>query len=322
MIANRKKVLVTGAEGFIGSELCRQLADAGYPLVKLSRSPAKKSDSETFGNEFATQDFSGDILDRDLLDRAVSGVQVVFHLAGIAHVDGPSAEYLHSVNVKGTTTLTEAAVAAGVEKIIYFSSSLAAAAERNLPEQTAYGRSKYRAEQSLLTITRDTSLKATVLRPVNVYGSGMKGNLAAMIRLIGRGVLPPLPKTDTQLSLVGVQDLCAAALLAAESEQANNKIYSVTDGQVYRLNDIEAAIYQALGRNKPRWHSPRGLYFLAAATAGLLNRLGLVKTSVGTRSYRNLIADNVFSNQQICDELDFNPRQTFYTALPNLVDVK
>lgn len=322
MTAERKKVLVTGAEGFIGTVLCRQLADAGYPLVKLTRSRVRHSDSDSFANELGTQDFSGDILDRDLLDRALAGVQVVFHLAGIAHVDGPSAEYLHSVNVTGTTTLAEAAVAAGVEKIIYFSSSLAAAAEQNKSEQTAYGRSKFQAEQSLLAIARDTSLEVTVLRPVNVYGPGMKGNLAAMIRLIGRGVLPPLPRLDTQLSLVGLEDLCNAALLAAESEQANNKTYFVTDGQVYRLNDIETAIYQALGKNKRRWHNPRGLYYLAAATAGLLNRVGLVKTSLGTRTYRNLIADNVFSNQQICDELDLNPRQTFYTALPNLVNVK
>jgi len=88
------------------------------------------------------------------------------------------------------------------------------------------------------------------------------------------------------------------------------------------LNDIEVAIYQAIGKSYPGWHSPRALFYLAAAAAGLLNRIGLIKTSLGVRSYRNLVADNVFSNQQICEELGFAPKQTFYTALADLVEVK
>jgi nucleoside-diphosphate-sugar epimerase len=211
MTAAPRKVLVTGADGFIGTELCRQLTKAGHPLVKLTRSRAQPAADESNGNGFGTRDFSGDILDRALLDRALTGVQTVFHLAGIAHVDGPSQEHLQAINVEGTANVAEAAVAAGVERLVYFSSSLAVAAEQNAPQQTAYGRSKFEAEQRLLAIARDSSLKVTILRPVNVYGPGMKGNLAALIRLIGRGMLPPLPKLDTQLSLLGLEDLCSAA---------------------------------------------------------------------------------------------------------------
>jgi len=190
MTATGKKVLVTGAEGFIGTELCHQLASAGFTLVKLSRSRVSPANSETAGNEFGTEGFSGDILDRELLDRALSGVQLVFHLAGIAHVDGPQQEYLQSVNVEGTANLAAAAAAAGVEKMVYFSSSLALAAEQDSPEQTAYGRSKYQAEQSLFAVARNTSLRVTVLRPVNVYGPGMKGNLAAIAVDTGHKVIP------------------------------------------------------------------------------------------------------------------------------------
>lgn len=317
-----KKVLVTGASGFIGSELCRQLTNAGYSLRKLTRSCSPPGDSETTGNEYGTDGFSGDILDRELLERALTDVKIVFHLAGVAHVDGPRQELLQSVNVEGTANLAAAAVAAGVEKIIYFSSSLAVAAEQGSSEQTAYGRSKFQAEQRLFAIARNSGLRVTILRPVNVYGTGMQGNLAALIRLIARGLLPPLPKLDTRLSLVGLHDLCRAALLAADSEQSNGRIYLVTDSQVYKLNDVVASIYQAVGKSCPAWHSPRALFYLAAVAASLANRIGVTSTGFGVRSYRNLVADNVFDSQLLCNELSFVPQQTFYTALPDLVGVK
>lgn len=322
MTAAGSKVLVTGADGFIGSELCRQLVAAGHTLVRFTSVRRQSPTADADGNALATRDFSGDVRDRELLHRAMNGVQTVFHLAGIAHVDGPQQALLQAVNVAGTANVAEAARTAGVCRFIYFSSSLAAAAEHNSPAQTAYGRSKYQAEQQLLTIVRDSSLQVIVLRPVNVYGPGMKGNVAAMIRLIERGVLPPLPKLRTRLSLVGLQDLCRAALLVAATDRTASPIYTVTDGVDYRLVEIESAIYRALGKQPPSWHSPRGIYFLAAAAAGLLNRIGLLETGFGLRTYRNLVADNLYSNRAICDELGFEPEQTFYTALPELVQVK
>ena len=317
-----RKVLVTGADGFIGTELCRQLTEAGYSLLRFSRSRVNDDSTKTAGTEFGTRSFTGDILDRELVLRALKDVQLVFHLAGIAHVDYADKEHLQAVNVEGSANLAAAAREAGVERIIYFSSSLASAAEQNRPDQTAYGRSKYLAEQRLIDIAQGSSLKISILRPVNVYGPGMKGNLAALINLIRRRILPPLPKLSSRLSLVGLEDLCRVALLVAQKDQASESIFTVTDGVTYQLNGIEAAIYKEIGRTKPGWHSPRVVYYLAAALAGLLGRTGMIETSLTTRTYVNLVSDNVFSNRRICEELGFIPRQTFYTALPELIHVK
>jgi UDP-glucose 4-epimerase len=312
-----EKVLVTGAGGFIGRELCRQLAASGNSLVTLTRTPGSVADPVT--NEFGTPDFSGDICDRALLERAMDGVQVVYHLAGIAHVDSPDPERLQTINTEGTRAVAQTAVRAGVRKVLYFSSSLAGAAETEKRNATAYGISKFQAEQCLLEITLATETNAVILRPVNVYGPGMKGNIAAMLRLIRRGLLPPLPKVDTRLSLIGLQDLCRAAQLAATSSEADGKIWYVTDGLEYRLNEIEAALYQTLGKKKPGWHSPRFVFFTAALLAGLVSRLSGGKTSLGIRTYRNLISDNLFSSLPIRETLGFTPQQTFYTALPGLI---
>jgi len=319
------KVLVTGADGFIGTALCQQLAAAGYNLVRLTRSrrqapKTELADADSFA--LGSRDFSGDIRDGELLDRAMQGVNVVFHLAGLAHVDSPDPALLHAVNVEGSVAVATAAVRAGVGTLIFFSSSLAEAAERGRPDATAYGRAKYLAEQHLREIAGPADLRLIILRPVAVYGPGMKGNLAALIRLIRRRRLPPLPRLATRYSLVGLDDLCRAALLAAQSGAITSDTFTVTDGEQYSLNAIEAAIYQALGRNPPRWHSPRAVFYLAALGAGLLNRLAGRRSSLGLRTYRGLISDSVFSNREICEQLGFTPRQTFYTALPSLIDIK
>src|SRR5690606_21939893 len=107
-------------------------------------------------------------------------------------------------------------------RIVFFSSSLAAATG---PQLSEYGRAKRDAEELLLTAAREGRIEVCCLRPVNVYGLGMQGNLLTMIRLIRKGVFPPLPRQAASVSLVGNRDLCEAALLAAAAPQANGQIY-------------------------------------------------------------------------------------------------
>lgn len=325
MTTEADRVLVTGADGFIGTALCRQLTAAGCDLVRLTRSRRQSPNSDLAdADSFAlgSRDFSGDIRDGDLLDRAMQGVNVVFHLAGLAHVDSPDPTLLQTVNVEGSAAVASAAVRAGVGTLVFFSSSLAEAAEQGRPDATAYGHAKYLAEQRLREIADQSALQLIILRPVAVYGPGMKGNLAALIRLIRRRRLPPLPRFATRYSLVGLHDLCRVALLAAQKGSIAAGTWPVTDGVEYPLNAIETAIYQALGRNPPRWHSPRALFYLAALGVGALNRLAGRRSSLGLRTYQGLVRDSVFSNRELCERLGFTPQQSFYTALPSLIDIK
>lgn len=312
--------VVTGATGFIGRELCHQLLAAGHTLTGISRSapPAGQFPAETPGLKMVT----GDILDREFLTAVMAGAETVFHLAGIAHVDKADPARLLAVNAEGTQAVAEVAAEVGVHTMVLFSSSLAQAAEQQAPHATAYGGSKLRGEAGLLRVARGSSLSPVILRPVNVYGPGMKGNIAAMIGLIRRRLLPPLPKLDTRVSLIGVEDLCRAAVLAATSEAARGKSYYVTDGEIYSLNAIESAIYRAMDRKPPRWHSPRAVFYLGALAMELWGRVSGRPGGFGLRTYHNLLADSRYSNQQISTELGFVPRQTFYTALPELDGLK
>ncbi len=251
----------------------------------------------------------------------------MFHLAAYAHVNQHDLEAMRATNVEGTRALLSAAVAAGVRRIVFFSSSLAAQgiAEGGLKEQgrtaelTAYGSAKRDAEELLLTAARAGQIEVCCLRPVSVYGLGMKGNLLTMIRLISRGLLPPLPTPSATLSLVGLGDLCEAALLAAVAPAANGSTYTVTDGRTYTVKGIELSVRRALGLREPRWQTPLPLLWAGAACLEVVSKLLRLQNAPGLRSYRVLTTDSVFSCEKIQNELGYNPAATFADELPGIL---
>jgi len=261
----------------------------------------------------------GNLLDQQSLDDACSNQQVVVHLAGKAHVGRSDDAESRSSIVDGTKNLLDAAVRLGVKRFVYVSSSLAQAAGSGIGDDTAYGRLKKAAENSLLEAHARGEIEVVILRPVNVYGVGMQGNIARMISLIIRKRLPPLPLVDSRISLVGVADLVKALRLAIDKEQAAGQVYTVTDGQEYKVVDIEKAIYDAIGKRFPRWRTPRVIVFAAAFLAGIVAQTLHKGSAIGLRTYRNICHDNLFDNSKICAELGFRPGTTFYQEMPKIV---
>ncbi|MGB4246731.1 MAG: NAD-dependent epimerase/dehydratase family protein, partial [Pseudohongiellaceae bacterium] len=246
-IGRGKTALVTGASGFIGRALVQRLLDRQCIVHVLSRRPFAEGPDASDCRQFI-----GDIRDVEILQQACAGVDVVFHLAAYAHVSQHDNAQLHAINVDGTRAVLAAAKAGGVRRIVFFSSSLAA---ENNTTLTSYGRVKRDAELLLLAAASTGEIEVCCLRPVNVYGPGMKGNLLTLIRLIRKGVFPPLPVPSATLSLVGHRDLCEAALLAAASPRANGQIYTVTDGRTYTMKGIELTVRKALGKAPMNWQT-------------------------------------------------------------------
>lgn len=311
------RILITGATGFIGQALCRRLIGQKFSVRVLLRD---SSQAKLIPKQLAAECVTGDLLNVASLRTACADRDAVIHLAGIAHAGNGADEKNHKINVEGMRNLLDMAIEQKLTRFILLSSSLAQAAEIGVGDITEYGAGKRDAEKLLGEAAKDNIIDYLILRPVNVYGRGMKGNIAAMISLIHQGRLPRLPKLRSRISLLAVEDLAAALVLALKATQLSGKTFTVTDGQVYPIGDIEQAIYQALGKRLPRWRTPAVVLYLAAAAAGLRSRFRSDDGSISGRTYRNLVNDNLFSNDEICEQLGFQPSTTLYQALPEIVD--
>lgn len=292
--------------------------DENFDVRLLLRNPAKIACLPT---ALQAKPILGDLLNVQSLLDACADIDTIFHLAGSAHVNSSvkGRDEAFRTNVVGTENLLKAALKQNVRRVVYLSSSLAQSAEANAGDVTDYGRGKRAAEIALLEAAEQQLIEVAILRPVNVYGVGMKGNIASMISLIHRGRLPRLPALSSNISLLGVEDLASALLLAAGSEQTA-KTYTVTDGQNYPIAAIEEAIYRVLGKRLPRWKTPAVILYAAAAVAGIVTRIAGRESSISSRTYRNLTSDNLFANNEICTELGFQPTQNLYQVLPEIAD--
>ena len=313
-MARDKTCLVTGATGAIGPGLIRALIERGYSVQAFVRSmppPGLLPEQVTL--------VQGDMLDQRAVQRAVNGVDVVFHLAAKLHINNPDSalegEY-QRVNVEGTRLLLKSAVGAGVRRFVYFSSICVYGAsqpkvvfgEEAVPApQTIYARTKYEAEKLVLDSAPRQPPIGVVLRLAAVYGPSMKGNYPTLIRALRKGRFWPLGKGTNRRTLVHEQDVVAAALLAAEKPQAAGHLYNVTDGQVHTFNNILAAISQALDRQPPQYHLPAAPVRLLAGMMEDAFHLVHCRSPIGRSTVDKLLEDIAVSGDKIQQELGFRP---------------
>ena len=309
--------LITGSSGFVGRALLARLATFNQrpPLLRLlERRPTEPPT--------VFQSCAGDLGDPQSLRRACEGIDTVIHLAGIAHVGSAASAEARAINLDGSLSLLRMAIDAGVRRFVFLSSTLSS------DQSIQYGRDKHAVEEALLAAAAAGSIEVVILRAVNIYGVGMRGNIAAMIRLISSGVLPRLPKLTNRLSLVGVDDVVSALLLAATLDSPADPSalmaklairVTLTDGCTYEINAIEKSIYDAVERSPSHWRLPVVLLFAASAMAELLEKLRIFRSGIGLRTYRNLTRDNLFDNQSAKAELGFEPSTTFFAQIDKLV---
>lgn len=256
------KCIVTGATGFIGTELCQRLAGEGAEVLAIGRSAARSP-----GVDLLTMDLTCEAPTAAQL----AGADVLFHLAGIAHQQA-SAAACEALNVRATEALADSALEAGVRCFIYLSSVKAAA-----PEASHYASSKYRAEQALRRLVDGRDMRLVILRPALVYGPGVKGNLGLLGRAVEAGL--PRPPALGGRSMIARSDLVELMLDIARDPPAGIHTWTVTDGEVYSTRRLYDALRAASGRPPGRawpewiWRLVCGLLDLRGVSPGYRERL-------------------------------------------------
>lgn len=254
------RVLVTGADGFVGHALLKALSVAGFHVVAALRRPSVSSLPE----EIETR-ILGDLTDDSAdWEGACLAVDTVVHLAGRAHVmDDPAtaASLYNAVNIGGTIRLARAARRHGVSRFV-FVSSIKAMGEETAPgvawdeaaqphPEDAYGQSKLEAEQALLAMHAEDGFPCVVLRPPLMYGTGMKGNLRSLMNAVIRGWPLPLGGIENRRSLLDVNSFASAMIQALSHPAAPGKTYLVADKIPLSIGQIVTAMAHAV-RKRPR----------------------------------------------------------------------
>lgn len=262
------RILVTGASGFIGRALVTDLATAGHTVRAAMRQPADVFPRSV--EVVAVSDLTRPVEWRALL----KSIETVVHLAGIAHAgSGIAEESYDRVNRLATAELASAASAVGLRHLIFMSSIRAQAGpssgavlhETDPPHPTdAYGRSKLAAEEAV----RGSGVPFTILRPVLIYGPGVKGNLARLVEIARTPWPLPLGLCRNRRSLLARSNLIAAIHHVLAEPATRGETYIVADPSPLTLAEIIAALRSGLGRRPGLIPVPQALLAMAFQAMG------------------------------------------------------
>ena len=241
-------LLVTGATGFIGGRLSRQLVEAGLPV----RAMARRADASVApGAELVV----GDLGDRASLDRACEGVSAVISCAAITGEKKPPAGGYDVINADGITALAQAATAAGAGRIIHFGGI-----DNGGSNPGPYLAGRRRGEEGL----KAAGVPWTILQPSVQFGP-KSPFIEAMAGLVKGPIAPVAGNGRTKIQMIHVDDVCRAAQECLTGDQRLGRYIELGGPQALELNDILDIIGKSMGKSKVRkLHAPMAVVKLQA----------------------------------------------------------
>jgi nucleoside-diphosphate-sugar epimerase len=274
------RILVTGAAGFVGRALVRELAAGGHQVRAAVREIAGSGGGASLPGGIETV-VSGSVGPDTDWTPALDGVGAVVHLAARVHVPPGTRQSgtnpYDEVNRAGTEQLARCASAAGVRRFVFLStvkvhgedSGTGTFRESDAPRpEGPYAVSKWRAEQTLNAMASAGSLDPVILRPPLVYGPGVKANFLSLLRAVDRGWPLPLGSVENRRSLIYVENLVSAIVRGLEAPAAAGRTYLLADGPPVSTPELIRRIARALDRHARLLTVPAGLLRLGGSIVG------------------------------------------------------
>lgn len=285
------KILITGNNGFVGTNLTLYLNNLGYTTTGITRNP--KSTNEINYNSLSTE----------IWDES----DVIIHLAGKAHdlKNTSNEQEYFEVNTELTKTLYQQFLKSTCKVFIYMSSVKAVADKvaTTLTEDveptpaTPYGKSKLAAEQYLLSQKLPKGKFLYILRPCMIHGPGNKGNLNLLYKLVSKGIPYPLGAFKNKRSFLSIENL-NFLILELLKQKPSSGVYNAADDEAIATTDLIKLMSESLDK-KPRIVSVTPKFVKVLATFGTLVKLPFTKEKL-----QKLTENYVVSNQKIKDTLN------------------
>ncbi len=308
------KVLVTGANGFIGLNLIRELVNKKkYKIKCLIRSKRNLQELKKLGVEI----IYGNTTNKNSLKGICKNIEIVFHLAAkgdIVSENEKTYREMFKINVIGTKNLLKECK--NVKKFIHFSSIAAVGftVEGNLDEnvkcrpEISYEKSKFESEQIVKKFCKKSSLKYTILRPTMVYGEfDLNSETLQMCKLCQKGIFPLFGGGGNLMNPTYVKNVIQAAILATETNKSNNQTYFITDEKPYTLKELINELSRKLGIKKAGFYFPLWIAKLGVIILEPLFKLFNKTPPITKRRMKVWKIKSIYSIDKAKRELGYNP---------------
>lgn len=262
------KVLVTGSNGFIGRHLSSAIKTTHIVIGQIRNT----------GVDFLP---TADLIEMDISgesdwDECLRGVDVIVHLAAVAHNKSNDGDYISEVNVDGTIRLALLAADSGVKRFIFISSIGVFGPQLSAPFSelspcnpcSPYAESKFKAEQALQEISEQTDLEVVIIRPPLVYGVKAPGNFQRLVRLVQLAPLLPFGLCDNKRSVISIDNLVDFISVCIDHPDAKNDVFCVSDGVDVSIKRFTNEIAKGLGKRMPQFPIPNIIFKMFGAVTG------------------------------------------------------
>lgn len=306
-----RKVLVTGANGFIGKALCQLLAIRSYEVYALVRAIR---DPIPF-----VQYVEADLEHADILLATCQGVDCIVHLAGRAHVlneqERNPFEVFRQANCEATLHLARQAVELGVRRFIFISSIGVNGAETpekpfdelsNPKPHADYAVSKFEAEEGLKKLLAGTETELVIIRPPLVYGVDAPGNFGRLLKLVATGLPLPLGGANNRRSIISLENLVSFITLCIEHPAAAEQLFLISDGRDISTVEMVRALARGMDKKPLMLPVPDALLKVGAKLLG--------KEPLYTQLCRSLQVDSSKARSL----LGWNPQENTLEALEKI----
>lgn len=315
--------LVTGAGGFVGSNLVGHLRAMGRPVRAMIRNPAQAAALEKLGADVVVADLG----DPEAIRRAVRGTAGIYHIAALFRQAGLPDSTYREVNVEGTRHLLDLAIAEGVPRFIHCSTVGVLGDIQSPPadEQTPYNPgdiyqvSKMEGEQLALDYFRSGRIPGNVVRPAMIYGPG-DTRTHKLFNMVAKGAFFYVGRGDTLMHFVDVRDLARCFQLAMDRDERNGEVYIAAGRQALSLRELVEFTADYLQVARPWIRLPvRPMQWLGSACEAVCTPLR-VQPPIFRRRVDFYTKNRCFNGTKAATQLDFAAEKTYQQEIIEIID--